>query len=61
MAQVANTIASFYIDENLKVREQQAAGTAEFLGAQLTEVKQKLEEQEKRLSQFKERLYGRTP
>jgi polysaccharide chain length determinant protein (PEP-CTERM system associated) len=61
VAQVTNTIASFYIDENLKVREQQAAGTAEFLGAQLTEVKQKLEEQEKRLSQFKERYMGELP
>lgn len=61
VANVANTIASFYIDENLKVRERQAAGTAEFLGAQLTEVKQKLEEQEKRLSQFKERYMGELP
>ena len=61
VAQATNTIASFYIDENLKVREQQAAGTAEFLGAQLTEVKQKLEEQEKRLSQFKERYMGELP
>ena len=61
VAQVTNTIASFYIDENLKVREQQASGTAEFLGAQLTEVKQKLEEQEKRLSQFKERYMGELP
>jgi polysaccharide chain length determinant protein (PEP-CTERM system associated) len=61
VAQVTNTIASFYIDENLKVREQQASGTAEFLGAQLTEVRQKLEEQEKRLSQFKERYMGELP
>jgi polysaccharide chain length determinant protein (PEP-CTERM system associated) len=61
VAQVTNTIASFYIDENLKVREQQAAGTAEFLGAQLIEVKQKLEQQEKRLSQFKERYMGELP
>jgi succinoglycan biosynthesis transport protein ExoP len=61
VAQVTNTIASFYIDENLKVREQQAAGTAQFLGAQLTEVKQKLEEQEKRLSHFKERYMGELP
>jgi polysaccharide chain length determinant protein (PEP-CTERM system associated) len=61
VAQVTNTIASFYIDENLKVREQQATGTAEFLGAQLIEVKQKLEEQEKRLSQFKERYMGELP
>jgi protein tyrosine kinase modulator len=61
VAQVTNTLASFYIDENLKVREQQAAGTAEFLRTQLAEIKQKLEEQEKRLSQFKERYMGQLP
>ena len=61
VAQVTNTLASFYIDENLKVREQQAAGTAEFLRTQLEEIKQKLEEQEKRLSQFKERYMGQLP
>ena len=31
VAQVANTLASFYVEENLKVRERQATGTAEFL------------------------------
>jgi uncharacterized protein involved in exopolysaccharide biosynthesis len=28
---VANTLASFYVEENLKARERQATGTAEFL------------------------------
>src|SRR5262245_21666841 len=54
VAQVANALASFYIEENLKVREQQAAGTAEFLSLQLEQTKAALETQEKRLSQFKE-------
>lgn len=61
IAQVTNTIASFYIDENLKVRERQAAGTAEFLSAQLKDVKRELEEQEKNLSEFKERHMGELP
>jgi polysaccharide chain length determinant protein (PEP-CTERM system associated) len=61
VAQVANTLASFYIDENLKLREQQATGTADFLRAQLDEMKQRLEEQEQRLSQFKERAMGELP
>src|SRR5207249_7532623 len=38
-----------------KVRERQAAGTAEFLKAQLAEVKAKLDTQEKEVSQFKRR------
>src|SRR5262245_50734850 len=55
VAQVTNTLASFFIEENLKVRERQAAGTAEFLKAQLAEVKTKLDTQEKEVSQFKKR------
>ena len=55
VAQVTNTLASFFIEENLKVRERQAAGTAEFLKAQLAEVKAKLDTQEKEVSQFKKR------
>jgi polysaccharide chain length determinant protein (PEP-CTERM system associated) len=61
VAQVANTLASFYIDENLKGRERQAAGTADFLRGQLEEMKQRLEEQEQRLRQFKERYMGELP
>ncbi|PYO02291.1 MAG: hypothetical protein DMD91_04600 [Candidatus Rokuibacteriota bacterium] len=55
VAQVTNTLASFFIEENLKVRERQAAGTAEFLKVQLAEVKVKLDTQEKQVSQFKKR------
>src|SRR5262245_43953280 len=47
VAQVTNALASFYIDENLKVREQQAGGTAEFLRIQLEGIKQRLENQER--------------
>src|SRR5262249_12329376 len=55
VAQVANTLASFYIDENLKTRERQAAETADFLRGQLDDMKKRQEEEEQRLSQFKER------
>ena len=37
VAQVANTVAGFYIDENTKSRERQATETAEFLKAQLAD------------------------
>src|SRR5713101_3570200 len=43
VAQVANTLASFFIDENLKARERQAGETADFLRGQLEEMKQKQE------------------
>jgi polysaccharide chain length determinant protein (PEP-CTERM system associated) len=61
VAEVANTIASFYIDENLKAREQQAGDTANFLQGQLEAMKQRQEEEQQRLHQFKERYIGELP
>jgi succinoglycan biosynthesis transport protein ExoP len=60
-ALVANTLASFYIEENLKVRERQAAGTAEFLRVQLEDAKRRLETQEQHVGRFKERNIGALP
>jgi polysaccharide chain length determinant protein (PEP-CTERM system associated) len=60
-ALVANTLASFYIEENLKARERQAAGTAEFLRVQLEDTKRRLETQEQQVSRFKERHIGALP
>src|SRR5262249_15995413 len=39
VAAVANTLASYYIEEDLKNRERQAGGTSEFLLSQLNEMK----------------------
>ena len=50
---VTNTLASFYIEENLKARERQATGTAQFLKVQLEETKKRLDDQEQRVSAFK--------
>jgi succinoglycan biosynthesis transport protein ExoP len=61
VAQVTNTLASFYVEENLKIRERQAAGTAEFLKAQLTEARGRLDEQERLLTEFKKRYLGELP
>src|SRR2546426_1280166 len=58
---VANTLASFYIEENLKARERQATGTAEFLKVQLGDTKKRLDEQEQRVSAFKRRHMGELP
>src|SRR5207245_2914866 len=41
VATVTNTLATLFVKENLKLRERQAAGTAEFLRAQLKEMKRK--------------------
>jgi polysaccharide chain length determinant protein (PEP-CTERM system associated) len=61
VAQVTTTLASFYIEENLKVRERQATGTAEFLKVQLTETRKRLDELEARVSDFRRRYLGELP
>lgn len=61
VAQVANELASLFIDENLKAREQQATGTTEFLQNQLQETKKALEEQEAKLKDFKLKHIGEMP
>jgi polysaccharide chain length determinant protein (PEP-CTERM system associated) len=61
VAAVTNTLASFYIEENLKARERQATGTAEFLRVQLNEAKKRLDEQEGRVSELRRRYLGQLP
>ena len=51
VADVTNALAGLYVERNSKIRERQASGTAEFLKAQLTEMKAKLDEQERRIGQ----------
>ena len=61
VALVTNALASFYIEENLKVRERQTTGTTEFLRVQLQGVKERLEEEERRTSEYKKRYIGELP
>lgn len=52
VAEVANTLVASYVDENTRSRERQAVRTAEFLKAQLDEVKRELDTQEQRERDF---------
>ena len=61
VALVTNTLASFYIEENLKARERQATGTAEFLRVQLQDAKKRLDEQEARMGELQRRYMGELP
>lgn len=61
VAQVANELGSLFIEENLRNRETIAEGTSDFMKTQLTEAKQALEEQEKKLSEFKQAYNGELP
>lgn len=61
VAQVTNELASLFIEENLKAREQQATGTTEFLENQLQETRKALESQEAKLRDFKLKHIGEMP
>jgi polysaccharide chain length determinant protein (PEP-CTERM system associated) len=61
VAQVANELATLFIDENLKAREQQATGTNDFLQSQLQESRKDLEAQEAKLKDFRVKHMGEMP
>lgn len=61
VALVTNALASFYVEENLKVRERLAAGTTEFLRVQLDQTKKRMDEQERRLSELGRQHTGELP
>jgi polysaccharide chain length determinant protein (PEP-CTERM system associated) len=61
VAQITNKLASMFIEENLKFREQQAQGTSDFLENELTVNRNKLQEHEKRLSDFKRQHINELP
>ena len=58
---VANRLSSLFIEENLKIREQQASGTTEFLTTELTQSKAKLDQMEAAVAQYKSRFMGGLP
>ena len=53
VARVANTLVNLYIEEHAQGRERQATRTAAFLKEQLDTVKQELDAQERRTSEFR--------
>jgi polysaccharide chain length determinant protein (PEP-CTERM system associated) len=58
---VANRLSSLFIEENLKLREQQAVGTTEFLATELTQSKARLDQLETAVTQYKRRFMGQLP
>ena len=61
VALAANRIADLFIEENLRLREQQAQSTTSFLVAELTDMKQLLEVQEKIVSEYRLSNAGSLP
>ena len=58
---VAEKLASFFIDTNARERGSQADQTSAFLEAQMSDARTRLEAQEKKLKDFRERNSGRLP
>jgi len=58
---VANVLASLYLEENLKVREQQTQGTSDFMNEEMKRVKANLDEIESKIAAYKERNINSLP
>ncbi len=58
---VTNTLASMFINENLKRREQSVEGTSDFISKELEKSRLALEKQEAELKAFKDRHMGALP
>ena len=61
VAMVVNKLASLFIEENLKVREQHAEGTTEFLEMELERIRNELESSEEAIKNFKNEHMGELP
>jgi len=58
---IANTLSSFYLEENTRMREDLALETSDFLDTELQKVKGTLEEQEKKVSDYHKQFIGELP
>jgi polysaccharide chain length determinant protein (PEP-CTERM system associated) len=58
---VCTDLTSMLLEENLKLREQVAQSTTDFLSRQLDEAKRSLEDQESKLAAFKKQYMGQLP
>jgi len=61
VANVANAVASFYLEQDRKIRERQTSGTVQVLKTQLDEVKANLQQQEQALGAFQDEHSGELP
>lgn len=60
-AQVANRLASLFIEENMKVREQQVRGTADFFDRELETAKLDLDQKGQKLAELRSRYVAELP
>ncbi len=58
---ITNKLASLYIEENLRFREDMARGTKSFLTMQLNKIENELKQREEALREFKQQFMGELP
>lgn len=61
VAEITNRLVNLFLEENLRQRELSAEGTSDFLETQLQDARAKLEEQQKKLAEYKQRFGGTLP
>ncbi len=59
--QICSEITSFFMQQNVLIRERRAEDTTQFITKQLNESKRKLDEQDARLADFQRRYMGELP
>ena len=58
---IANSLSTYVINENLKVREAQAVGTSNFLDSELSTMRKRLEAVEETLKEYRKQYMGELP
>jgi polysaccharide chain length determinant protein (PEP-CTERM system associated) len=59
--QIANVLTSLYLEENLKVRQQQTQGASKFLEDEMQILKKQLEQSDRKIAVFKEQNLDNLP
>ena len=58
---IANVLTSLYLEENLKVRQQQTLGASKFLQEEMEDLKNQLEESDRLIAEFKQQHLNNLP
>jgi polysaccharide chain length determinant protein (PEP-CTERM system associated) len=61
VASVTGRLAALFVEENMKIREQQAKGTTQFLEDEVKDKRQKVEDLQKDITNFKKRFISELP
>jgi len=58
---ITNSLANSFVEENMRVRETQAVGTSDFLDNELLTMRQRLEQVEQKLREYRQKYIGELP